>query len=83
MKTRTFDQKFDTGEDISHHLDVSKSMRPNRAQKRVNVDFPNWMVAQLDQEASRLGVTRQSVIKMWLSERLDQSRAGKAALPSR
>ena len=70
MKAKKFDQQFDDGADITASLDVSKGRRVLQAQKRVNVDFPTWMVDSLDREASRLGVTRQSVIKVWLAERL-------------
>lgn len=72
MKTEAFDRAFDEGEDISAVLDVTKVRRPNLAARRVNVDFPEWMVQSLDREARRLGVTRQSVIKVWLAERLQQ-----------
>ena len=71
MKAKEFDKKFDSGEDISKHLDFSKARRPGREQKRVNVDFPVWMIQALDKEAARLGVPRQSVIKVWIAERLD------------
>jgi hypothetical protein len=73
MKTQTFDDTFDSGADVTPHLDLAKAKRPNLAAQRVNVDFPNWMVQSLDREASRVGVTRQSLIKMWLAERLDDS----------
>ena len=73
MKAKTFDQQFDAGSDISAALDVSKARRVTQAQKRVNVDFPTWMVESLDREASKLGVTRQSVIKVWLAERLESA----------
>jgi len=73
MKAKDFDQAFDHGDDISGHLDVSRMRRPELEQKRVNVDFPVWMIHQLDREAKRLGVTRQSVIKMWLAERLKEA----------
>ncbi|MDX2144204.1 MAG: CopG family antitoxin [Rhodospirillaceae bacterium] len=66
------DKKFDDGEDITPYLDLSKARRPNLEAKRVNVDFPSWMVASLDSEAKRLGVTRQSLIKMWLADKLEQ-----------
>ena len=72
MKAREFDKKFDEGEDISKYLDVSKARRPEQEQKRVNVDFPLWMVHSLDKEAKRLGVPRQSIIKVWLAERLEK-----------
>lgn len=65
-----FDRKADDGEDLSEYLDWSKASRPNLEAKRVNVDFPVWMVNGLDREASRLGVTRQSLIKMWIAEKL-------------
>lgn len=71
MKASELDRMFDDGEDITPHLDLSKSRRPNREARRVNVDFPPWMVAALDQEAQRVGVTRQSIIKMWIAERLE------------
>ena len=70
MKAEELDKKFDTGEDVLEHFDLSSARRPNLVAKRVNVDFPVWMVNSLDQEARRLGVTRQSVIKMWIDERL-------------
>jgi CopG antitoxin of type II toxin-antitoxin system len=66
-----FDRKADDGEDLSEYLDWSKAYRPNAEPKRVNVDFPQWMVNGLDREATRLGVTRQSLIKMWIAEKLD------------
>ena len=72
MKTEQFDKKFDKGEDVSKYLDFSKATRPGREQKRVNVDFPVWMINSLDKEASRLGVPRQSVIKVWIAERLEK-----------
>ena len=70
MKAKEFDKKFDNGEDVSQFLDVSKAKRPAYQQKRVNVDFPIWMINRLDKEASRLGVPRQSIIKIWIAERL-------------
>lgn len=72
MKAEKFDELFDGGEDVSHLLDLATARRPNQEQKRVNVDFPQWMVDQLDSEARRVGVTRQSIIKVWLAERLEQ-----------
>ncbi len=70
MKAEEFDKKFDDNEDVSAHLDLSKARRPELEQKRVNVDFPIWMIQQLDKEAKRLGVPRQSIIKVWVAERL-------------
>ena len=73
MKAREFDKKFDEGGDISRHLDISKARRPKQEQKRVNVDFPVWMIQLLDKEARRLGVPRQSIIKIWVAERLEKA----------
>ena len=71
MKAKDFEQQFDDGGDITALLDVSRSKRVLQEQKRVNVDFPAWMIASLDKEASKVGVTRQSIIKIWLAERLE------------
>ena len=73
MKAREFDQKFDKGEDISAYLDMSKVHRPGQEQKRVNVDFPIWMIHLLDREAKRLGIPRQSIIKIWVAEKLEKA----------
>jgi hypothetical protein len=70
MKAKDLDQAFDKGLDISSALDLSQARRTLQEQRRVNVDFPRWMIEQLDKEADRMGVTRQSVIKIWLAERL-------------
>ena len=87
MKAKNFEQQFDEGVDITTSLDLSKARRVLQEQKRVNVDFPTWMIDSLDREASKMGVTRQSVIKVWLAERLEattskppfqRTRAGKA-----
>jgi len=72
MKARVFDDKFDKGESVLRHLDLSRAVRPGSQQRRVNVDFPVWMIESLDKEAKRLGVTRQSIIKVWIAERLKQ-----------
>lgn len=72
MKAKKFDSDFDSGRDVTAALDVSRARRPLREQRRVNVDFPEWMIESLDREASRVGVTRQSIIKIWLAERLEQ-----------
>ena len=71
MKARDLDKKFDNNEDVLSAFDLEKAKRPNYEQKRVNVDFPSWMVQSLDKESKRLGVTRQSLIKMWLADKLD------------
>ena len=70
MKASELDRKFDAGEDITADLDLSAARRPGLRPRRVNVDFPSWMVESLDREARRLGVTRQAVIKLWIAERL-------------
>ena len=70
MKAKELDEKFDSGEDITGYLDLDRARRPGQKPKRVNVDFPIWMVQSLDREASRLGVTRQSIIKFWIAEKL-------------
>jgi hypothetical protein len=72
MNARDFDKKFDEGEDITSHLELSKARKPELEQKRVNVDFPLWMIQMLDKEARRLGVPRQSIIKVWVAERLQR-----------
>ncbi len=72
MKASEFEKKFDDGENIVEDLDLSHARRPGEEQKRINVDFPVWMIQALDREARRMGVTRQSVIKTWLAERLQQ-----------
>ena len=78
MKAKAFDEKFDDGDDILDVLDLTKAKRTMQDQKRVNVDFPAWMIESLDKEASRVGVTRQSIIKVWLAERLENLAANKA-----
>ena len=79
MKAKKFDEKFDQdSDDIIDDLDLSTMRRLNREQKRINVDFPSWVIDALDQEAARIGVTRQSIIKAWLVERLRSEAANKA-----
>ena len=73
MKAKTFDRKFDDGkQDILEDLDLTTARRPNQTPRRVNVDFPEWMLASLDKQARRLGITRQSIIKVWLADRLEK-----------
>lgn len=79
MKAKDFDKKFDDNKaDVIDDLDLSTKKHPNQAQKRINVDFPTWIIDSLDKEASRVGVTRQSIIKIWLAERLEEQAANKA-----
>lgn len=72
MKAKEFDKKFDTGADITAYLDLSKARRPGYKQKRVNVDFPLWMIHSLDREAERLGVPRQSLIKVLIAQHIEE-----------
>ena len=79
MKASDLDKKFDENkEDVLEHFDLSSARRVNQKQKRINVDFPEWVINSLDREANRIGVTRQSIIKMWLVERLEIQEANKA-----
>lgn len=81
MKAKDFDRKFEEGsEDIVDDLDLSTARRVNQEPKRINVDFPSWVVESLDREAARIGVTRQSIIKVWLVERLQEEAANSEAL---
>ncbi|MBL4820910.1 MAG: CopG family transcriptional regulator [Gammaproteobacteria bacterium] len=73
MKAKKFDTDFNAGKNVTGSLDLSKIKRPNQEQRRVNVDFPTWMIDSLDKEATRLGVTRQSIIKVWLAEKLESA----------
>ncbi|MGO9078338.1 MAG: type II toxin-antitoxin system BrnA family antitoxin [Streptosporangiaceae bacterium] len=75
MKAEEFDRRFDAGEDVTGDLDLAGLRRPALEQRRVNVDFPSWMIESLDREARRLGVTRQSIIKVWIAERLERDSA--------
>lgn len=71
MRAEEFDRRFDSGEDITSELEIAAAARPGLQERRVNVDFSAWMVEALDREAKRLGVTRQSIIKLWIAERLE------------
>jgi hypothetical protein len=75
MKASEFDRRFDEGESVLESLDLASARRLNLEQRRVNVDFPVWMIESFDRAARRLGVTRQSLIKMWLAERLEREAA--------
>ena len=82
MKAKDLDKKFDAGkEDIIDSLDLASLKRPNQTPRRVNVDFPEWMISSLDKEAARLGVTRQSIIKVGLAERLEHSAINQSRQP--
>lgn len=70
MKAKDFDEKFEAGEDLTNDLDFSKARRVNREQRRVNIDFPVWIVEELDKEADRLGISRQALVKVWIAEKL-------------
>jgi hypothetical protein len=71
MKASNFEKKFESGKDMTEYLDLSNARRPGLEVKRVNVDFPEWMVASLDKEAHRLGITRQALIKVWVADKLE------------
>ncbi len=81
MKAKKLDRDFDAGKSITDALDLAGARRPLQEQRRVNVDFPTWMIERLDREAGRLGVTRQSIIKVWLAERLQLS-ASNQSIPA-
>ncbi len=73
MKAEEFDEKFEAGENLTKELDFSKARRVNQIPKRVNIDFPIWVVEELDKEAGRLGITRQALVKVWIAEKLGKS----------
>jgi len=75
MKASEFDRLFDAAEGTVEYLDKTQMKRPGLEQRRITVDFPAWMVHQLDKEATRLGITRQSIIKMWISEKISTKTA--------
>jgi hypothetical protein len=81
MKAKDFDRRFDEGKSVVEELDLARARRPLEQQKRVNVDIPVWMIRDLDREATRVGVTRQSIIKIWLAERLEALARDRSALP--
>ena len=70
MKAKEFDQKFDDGEDITQMLDLSQAKRPLSARRKISIDLPIWIIELIDQEASRLGVTPQTIIQTSLTEHL-------------
>lgn len=74
MKAKELERRFDNGEDVTKYLEMSAARRPGQVIKRVNVDFPEWMIQALDKEARRLGVPRQSIVKVWVAERLERTR---------
>lgn len=71
MKATEFDRQFEAGEDITASLDLSQARRPEQESKRVNIDFPAWVVQKVDKEARRLGVSRQALLKIWVAERIE------------
>jgi hypothetical protein len=73
IKAKDFEKKFDSGDDVTKYLDLSRARRPGHEQRRVNVDFPVWMIESLDREASRLGVPRQSLIKVLIARHLEEA----------
>jgi hypothetical protein len=77
-----FDRRFDEGESVSQFLDWDKATRPGLEPRRVNVDLPTWMISELDKQASLIGVTRQSIIKVWLSERIKTEKSEQGDRPN-
>lgn len=73
MKAKEFDKKFEPGEDMTDDLDFSKARRINQEPKRVNIDFPAWVVEKLDKQSKRLGITRQALVKVWIAEKLKKA----------
>ncbi len=73
MKAKKFDEKFESGEDLTSDLDFSKARRVNQVPKRVNIDFPTWVVEDLDKHSKRLGITRQALVKVWIAEKLKEA----------
>ncbi len=71
IKAEEFDRKFDSGEDILEYLDMDQARRPGLELKRITIEFPLWMIESLDREAKRLGVSRESIIRVWIADRLD------------
>jgi hypothetical protein len=82
MKAKELDRKFDEGEDLFKHFDLNRARRVKQTAKRVNVDFASWMIHSLDKEAGRLGVTHQSIIKVWISERLKERSHSSSSIAS-
>ena len=72
MKAEAFDQRFEQGETMTGFLDLAQARRPGHESRAVTINFPEWMLEALDREARRLGVTRESIVKVWLAERLER-----------
>ncbi len=72
MKAKQFDKKFESGENLTRDLDFSKARRVNQEPERVNIDFPAWVVEDLDKHSKRLGITRQDLVKFWIAEKLKE-----------
>ncbi len=75
MKAKEFDKQFDSGESVLEYLDLAKARRMGQEQKRVNVDFPVWMIHSLDKEAKKLGIPRQSLIKVLIAQHIEHAGA--------
>ena len=82
MTAQEFEQRFDEGEDITPFIDKSLIRRPGVAPRRVNVDFPEWIIDKLDLQSKLIGVSRQSLIKLWVSERIQQEHQNQKSLTS-
>ena len=81
MKAKHLDRKFDSGHDITRHLDTPRHRRPNQQKKRVSLTLPLWMLHALDKQAHRLNVSRQSLIKIYIAERLERTTTDLTAAP--
>jgi hypothetical protein len=72
ITAQEFEQQFDEGEDITPFIDMSSIRRPGMEPRRVNVDFPEWMIEKLDWQSRLIGVSRQALVKLWISERIQK-----------
>jgi hypothetical protein len=68
-----FDEKFEKKENLVPYLQTDKITKPGLKSRRVSVDFPEWMVQELDRAAQKLGITRQSLIKVFISDKLKET----------
>jgi hypothetical protein len=82
MTAQEFDQRFDDGEDITPYIDKDSVRHPGLEARRVNVDFPEWIIEKLDLQSKLIGVSRQSLIKLWVSERIQQEHQNQKGLTS-
>jgi len=79
MTAQEFERRFDEGEDITPYVDKSSIRRPGLEMRRVNIDFPEWIIQKLDFQSKLIGVSRQALIKLWVSERVQQENQNQKA----